>query len=424
MSDAATPIDANDRVDDDILARYPYPLASTYSRAFFQSADPTDIHEYLLDLFEVTLKYCAAVAMANYLQDQAWDAKISGELLELRRPSLGQWQGWLRDILALYERENRTFLVPELPAFYRTKHGGAIVEAAQVLQRQMQTLGYGGPSVGGGGLTTQQFFDLLVGYRNRLAHGARPNPRELQRATEVLAPALRQLYTAMGFVAEYRLVHVRSVTLEFDSKRRQRYRYVLTRLTGDTPRVVSLPQALDTPFPNKQVYLLHPSADFQPILSLQPLLILEYCDGCDREQVFVLNMSDKARQDYLAYQCAHHYSPTEYLDYMRQLIDTLETAAGAKMPDSGPADVNVEASAPSIAEDSVAKVDASSLPTACPRCGKNNVSGAKFCGQCGARLAPSTAEAPPSPPAAVACRFCAAPLAAGIRFCGKCGRPV
>jgi hypothetical protein len=40
----------------------------------------------------------------------------------------------------------------------------------------------------------------------------------------------------------------------------------------------------------------------------------------------VLNMSDANSQDYLGYQCTHHFSPTEYLDYMHRLLEELGVA--------------------------------------------------------------------------------------------------
>lgn len=57
-----------DRIDADIRARYPYPLAATYYRAFYDAPDLATIHEYLLDLFEISLKYCAAIALAQYVR--------------------------------------------------------------------------------------------------------------------------------------------------------------------------------------------------------------------------------------------------------------------------------------------------------------------------------------------------------------------
>jgi hypothetical protein len=339
-----------ERIDEEIVDRYPYPLVATYDRAFFQAPDPAEAHEYLLDLFEVTLKYFASIAISQYFHDHARDPKINRDLLEIQRPSLGHWHGWLRDILALYRRDGRTLVIPELDVFYRQKHDGAILSASQSLSRIMATMGYGASIGDPSGVSTQQFFELLVGYRNRLAHGARPSTHDRAAVADLLLPALRQLYTQMGVIAEYRLVYIRTVTLEFEQEGRHRYRHVVTYLTGQTPRAAPNPTLLDEPYPDKQLYVLDRTSEFRPLLSLHPFFIFAHCASCNREQTFVLNMSDASSQDYLGYQCTHHFSPTEYLDYMRRLLDELGVAradAPAVVPaGNGRATVPVEPTGP------------------------------------------------------------------------------
>ena len=315
-----------EKIDEEIVDRYPYPLVATYDRAFFQAPDPAEAHEYLLDLFEVTLKYFTTIAVAQYFHDHAREPKINRDLLDLQRPSLGHWHGWLRDILALYRREGRTLVIPELDAFYRKKHDGAILNASKNLSRLMATMGYGAPIGDPSGVSTEQFVELLVGYRNRLAHGARSSTHDRAAVADLLLPALRQLYSQMGVIAEYRLVYIRSVTLEFDQEGPHRYRHVVTYLTGQTPRAAPNPTLLEEAYPDKQLYVLDRTSEFRPLLSLHPFFIFAHCVSCNREQTFVLNMSDANSQDYLGYQCTHHFSPTEYLDYMHHLLEELGVA--------------------------------------------------------------------------------------------------
>jgi membrane protease subunit (stomatin/prohibitin family) len=54
---------------------------------------------------------------------------------------------------------------------------------------------------------------------------------------------------------------------------------------------------------------------------------------------------------------------------------------------------------------------AAAATVACPKCSKPNVAGTKFCGECGAPMAPPM----------VACPKCSKPIAGGTRFCGECG---
>ncbi len=47
---------------------------------------------------------------------------------------------------------------------------------------------------------------------------------------------------------------------------------------------------------------------------------------------------------------------------------------------------------------------------ACAACGTGNDTGSRFCGQCGATLAPSL------------CAGCGSAMTNGVKFCGQCGK--
>src|SRR5258708_36527372 len=143
-----------ERLDDEIRARYPYPLAATFHRAFYDMPDFTLVHDYLLDLFEVTVKYLTAIVLAQYVSEGAPDPAIDRSLADLRRPSLGHWQGWLREIIRFYApqkhpllvpeiatfydtRQKHPLLVPEIATFYDQKHTGAVFQAYTNLREMM-----------------------------------------------------------------------------------------------------------------------------------------------------------------------------------------------------------------------------------------------------------------------------------------------
>ena len=317
-----------DRIDREVDDHYPYPLVATYKRAFFQAPDPVEAHECLLDLFEVTLKYLASIAIAQYLRDGTRDATINRDLQDLQRPSLGRWEAWLRDILRVYQRDERPLLT-QMQSFFRKRHAGEINLAAQGFSKVLTTLGSAAPAVTGGTISTQQFFDLLVGYRNRLAHGTRGSTHDREVIAELLAPAMRQLYREMAFIADFQLDYVRSVSVEFGAMATDshRYRHLLTHLTGDTPRALPTPRVSDSPYPERQLYVLQPAAGFNPLLSLHPLFIFTHCASCNREQAFVLNSSSSSGQDYLSYQCTHHVRTTESTGYLQRLLQQLQGAA-------------------------------------------------------------------------------------------------
>jgi ABC-type multidrug transport system ATPase subunit len=321
-----------DRIDESVGDRYPYPLVATYDRALFQAPDASEAHEYLLDLVEMTLKYLAVIVIAQYFRDGVPDATINRGLKDLERPSLGHWQGWLRDILRFYEHDDRV-PVAKVRELYAKRHNGAIPIAVQGLTRVTAAMGSGAPVSSSDAATTHQFFNVLIAYRNRLAHGATPSVYDRANITEILAPAMRQLYAEMGFLMAYRLAYVRGVAVEFGTgdtaTAKHRYRHQVTYLVGASPRASSTPRIGDEPVPDKQLYLLDQSEGFVPLLSLHPFLVFAHCASCNREQVFVLNATSATAQDYLAYQCTHHLRPTAYLEYMQRLLKQLDGDASA-----------------------------------------------------------------------------------------------
>lgn len=342
---------ALDHVDGERLAReviqdYPYPLAATYQRAF-QVSEGVVVHDYLLDLFEVALKYCASIAISQYVADQLGDPRTNASLRELERPSLGHWLGWLRDILDLYRRKNHPLRVPELGTFCSQKTTGEPPAAATALRRIMvDRMGSTGGESNATAITPLQFFQLLVEYRNKLAHGVHAGPNEKRRVAEILKPALRALLQGMHFLADYPLVYIRRVEAdEADGPTDTlRFAHFLTSLSGISPWEMENPRVSGEHERARRdrLYLLGKEGDFHPLVSVHPLLIYRYCENCSREQVFLLNDGSSNSSDYLSYQCTHHFRPTEVVDDMRLLLQGLQSRNG-----SG-AETVVSASSPTV----------------------------------------------------------------------------
>ncbi len=334
--------DDTDSLDEEVSRRYPYPLAATYYRAFHSTHDLDEAHEYLLDLFEVTLKYLASIALSQYFKDAPNDPKINHDMGALLRPSLGHWQGWLRDILDLYERSSTPLAVPELAKFYRQKHTMDLLRAYTSLREVMSRMGHGGGK-SLGVVNPKQFFELLGEYRNLLAHGVRPGRPDRERVAGILAPAMRDIYMSMAFVTDYRLVHIDEVKVKRapgSSKQGHRYEYYYTTLMGDRPRAAPSPRTLerDDTEPEK-LYLLAKGGQFEPLISLYPFLTFHYCASCNTNQAFVLNTSKGDTLDYVSYQCTHHFAQAEFPD-LQELLNSMAADAGVNieepLPDEEP----------------------------------------------------------------------------------------
>jgi hypothetical protein len=315
-----------ERLEATIRTRYPHPLAATFIRAYYEAPETVLAVDYLMNLFEVTLKYLTAIALAQYFRDGAADPKLNQKLLALQRPSLGHWQQWLRDILDLYEGQRRPLLVPELGEFYKRKSSGAIVPAYNVLREIVSSAPAGSPPSKRTVVSTQEFFDALGAFRNLRAH--RPTrPGDLERAGEVLKTAWRELFQAMSFVADYRLIYVREVVVSHDPRQPNalRFGHRLTYLTGDLPKALNTLQSLEgEPLHDRELYLLASSSEFRPLLSLHPFWIFRRSDTSMREEAFVLNLSNGSELEYISYQSGDRFNPTEYVDYMQSLLHHLK----------------------------------------------------------------------------------------------------
>ena len=84
--------------DRKILENYPLPIARGYRR-YRNASEVRERHDAAYYLFEVYLKYLAAVAIAEYLAGEARDHRVNAALKGLARPSLGEWLRFLRECL-------------------------------------------------------------------------------------------------------------------------------------------------------------------------------------------------------------------------------------------------------------------------------------------------------------------------------------
>lgn len=323
----------NDNLEQEIGRRYPYPLAATFHRAFQDAADDEECHDYLLDLFEVTVKYCATLALSQYFADGAPDPDVNKTLYALKRPSLGHWQGWLRDVLAFYRRGNNALLIPELDDFYTLRDRSELPTFYKSLRQLMRRLvsdprAYTDTGGGDSVVAPKQFFELLGEYRNLLAHGARPNRPDRERMAGVLMPAMLYIFRLLAFVADYPLIYISEVRMTPSSTRLSpSYDHYYVNLAGDRPIRSRHPKTLNTIAGDPQkLYVLSKNQPFEPMLNMHPILIFRYCEGCGREQAFVLNESKDNVVDYLSYQCTHHFSPTEYLDQVSMLLRNINAS--------------------------------------------------------------------------------------------------
>lgn len=121
-----------------VCERYPAPIAHAYEkleklRGVYE-CDPaaerdqqqgTPLHRMiaLVDLFEVTLKYCTIVLLKDYLRLGERSRNIDQALAtHLMRPSLGHWSQFFRVAAVYCQGRRKELFVPELVDFYFRRH--------------------------------------------------------------------------------------------------------------------------------------------------------------------------------------------------------------------------------------------------------------------------------------------------------------
>ncbi len=299
----------------DILYRYPYPLAMTYHNAD-NAREVQGAHDQRVKLFEVILKYLASIAIAQYVRDGAEDEQVNNTLRGLARPSLGQWNGFLRQILSYYDRLGKVdkLFIPEMyPAYFeKSKDRPALAEAYNAIRNFLEERTDSSTT----SLSIRQFFDTMITYRNKtVGHGSLTR-YHCEQINDVLLSALVELLTALPFLKEHRLVYIEDVRV-----RRGSYTHEMISFMGSTPpsRVKSayIAERPDEYRVEEQLYLCGRDNDI-PTLSLHPLMIAWQGD------VLFLNESEREKDiEYLSYQTGQIKKPDRLVEDFKEILGAI-----------------------------------------------------------------------------------------------------
>jgi hypothetical protein len=263
-----------------ILAKYPIPIARTFQAKLQEPPSPLHRLLGLTDVFEVTLKYCAIIAIQEYLRLGLRSPAVDEEIaLHFRIPSLGSWNAFLREVLRSFRGLQDQLLMPALVNFY-------FAPAARQNQR----------------------IDELINLRNRLAHSARRSDEEAEEEYEKHWPQLASVLTDLRFLASYDLIlHDDDGTAHL--------------LMGTEPKTIELPAAAAS-LPRGQLGLVHG----ERMLPLSPLLLHAKCGyptrhgPCELSKIFFFN-SVKRKPDFLDYSMAHHRWASDVSERLRAIIE-------------------------------------------------------------------------------------------------------
>ena len=297
-----------------VLLEYPAPLALSYKR-MVDEREPFIKHNLIGDLFEVMLKYCASIAIGQYLKDKIYDKKINNELQKLERPSIGSWASFFHEILEFYHKNNKKLVIPELYDFYNKKNKSLVAskECYDILSLVLDRKKFGGI------LTIKQLFDdILINYRNKTrGHGATNSEKEYEKRVNYLQPALEEILGEMKFISRFKLGYVKQIIYK-----RGIFEHTIVLLTGvDTPhRIYSSKD--DNRLEDHCTYLFsEEKGELKAEINLSPFIIHDFCEKCKRDQIFFLNEGKDKGIEYLSYQCGDTFMPsTIYLEDFKKIM--------------------------------------------------------------------------------------------------------
>ena len=203
------------------LLNLPLPLARLYSHAQI-AKDVTARHHHSFYLFEALVKLLATLLVMTYARERrqgaTGDDRINRQLLQLARPSLGQWAGILR-ALARYFGQRPDAAIQPLGHLWRQLNQPHRDKPGLLALYQHTKRGPDGEPAGDQSCSILQVINALVPYRNTvIGHGAmRPESFYAQfgallfsAANEVLAEDTLHILGPRGTRLVY-LTEVRTV---------------------------------------------------------------------------------------------------------------------------------------------------------------------------------------------------------------------
>ena len=191
--------------DQEILQNYPYILAMPYDLMLKEKA-PFQKLQLLKDLFLNYLKYLGLLTATEYFFSGIRNASINILFREkLFQPHFGHWNHFIRETLAELESEGHDFLIPELPAHYRSvqldkKAASYTVESRytdedgeiKTVKKKMTAI------------------DGLINFRNRyIGHGVTLSAEESTGVFELYFPMIKKLLKDLSFAVNYPFLRYR-----------------------------------------------------------------------------------------------------------------------------------------------------------------------------------------------------------------------
>ncbi len=301
------------------FARFAYPIVKTFHRAVNIGEDDWgNLEKGLFDVFESTLKYLSTIFIAQYRLDQIDNPKIQQSMLGLARPSLGLYSSLLRDLLRTYNNIGDSD-IKRITEFYDDEMDDATFDDLLILS---DLVGYTTPK---NAKSYKQMLDVLVIYRNRVAHGAKVSDEIFQKRIHSFKQVTTSLLNRICFPLELPLIEVQSLqkTTTGDDYHTQVW-------NGLIPKKKK--QSLLAELSVGHLYVQIPDEEKEVrYLDLFPFCTVINCEETRSPEIFFLNGAKKSKIEYLCYQSGSRCDITasdKIFEQTQQSIQELITTDG------------------------------------------------------------------------------------------------
>jgi len=194
-------------VDDDdekIIQFYPYSIAYPFKQMLDEKNGFQKI-QIMKDVFLNLLKYLGLLAATEYFFSDKKSKMITNLFRDkLYQPHFGNWNHFIRETLSFLDIEGHTFLVHEIPAFYKNVETGKKSRKYKLESHftdemgDVQTVFREFTAIGG-----------LINFRNRfIGHGVTLSQQKSEILYNIYYPILKELLVTMEFLPKYPLFKV------------------------------------------------------------------------------------------------------------------------------------------------------------------------------------------------------------------------
>ncbi|HUS14085.1 MAG TPA: hypothetical protein VM536_03610 [Chloroflexia bacterium] len=326
--------------DTTIVEDYPQPLARTWQRVLIASPRASFHHRQLLIAADTVAHYLGAVTIAAYEQYVAEGGKPSStlnrSLRSLRRPTLGQWLGWVREALAAVPAD--VSILGGLRAAYESPDASMLLVGYESLRAMMVVqLGYRGDYGPRRAASPRDLLELVNQYQIWRANHALPDGSGFDEmgVVTVLGPGLRAVMGRLAGLAAYPLLGL---------VQRAGGGPEVLRLVGLGAEASSVELDADAAPPGT---LLLATIDEMPALVLDPWLTYAECAVCGQLQVAAFAGQEDRALQYAGLECEHRWTQSPGVRLAEVDLSDPEqgTAPAGWTPDTGslPADVPSDA---------------------------------------------------------------------------------